>query len=123
MGLADGVSGPGQRRHTPQEAPVGLVRVRHRAETLPAVAAQLVQAAVITGAGIGVGRDGLVIRQRLLGESRPGHRRRRMRGGDDARVLVGEQFRFNIAVGGKQDRIRSQKITHRCHDDIVPGLG
>jgi hypothetical protein len=46
-----------------------------------------------------------------------------MRGCDDARVVVGEQFRFNIAVCGKQDWIRSQKITHRRHGYIVPDLG
>ena len=64
---------------------IGLVRIRHRAETLPAVAAQLVQAAVVAGARVGVGGDGLVVGQRLLGKRRPGHRRRRMRSGDDGR--------------------------------------
>ncbi len=47
--------GPGQRGHAAQEATVGLVRVGHRTEALPAVAPQLVEAAVIPGAGIGVG--------------------------------------------------------------------
>ena len=45
-----------------QEAPVRLVRPRHRAVALPAVAAQLVQAAVVAGAGVRVRRDGLARR-------------------------------------------------------------
>jgi len=32
------VGRPRQRRHTPQEAPVGLMRIGHRSETLPAIA-------------------------------------------------------------------------------------
>ena len=94
---------------------LGSCAIGHRAEALPAVAAQLVQAPVVAGAGVRVGRDGLVVGQRIFGECRPGHRRRRMRGGDDARILVGEQFGLGLAVGGQQDRIRSQEITHRRH--------
>jgi Co/Zn/Cd efflux system component len=70
-------------RHTTQEAPIGLVRIRHRAETLPAVSAQLVQPAVVAGAGIRVGHDGLVVSlvvglmagESLLGQGCPGHQR------------------------------------------------
>ncbi len=57
VGLADLVGGPGEHVEAAQEAPVGLVRPRHRAVPLPAVAAQLVQAAVVAGAGVGVGGD------------------------------------------------------------------
>src|SRR3712207_2947960 len=57
VGLADALGGTGQQRHAAQEAPVGLVRPRHRAVTLPAVAAQGVQAAVVARARVRVGRD------------------------------------------------------------------
>src|ERR1700733_13508245 len=43
IGFADGVGRPRQRRHAPQEAPIWLMRIRHRAKALPTVAAQLVQ--------------------------------------------------------------------------------
>ncbi len=48
-----------ERVQAAQEAPVGLVRPRHRAVALPAAAAQLVQAAVVAGAGVRVRGDGL----------------------------------------------------------------
>ena len=54
------------------------MRIRHRAEAFPAVAAQLVQPAVIPRAGVGVGGDRLVVGERLLGQRRPGDRRRRV---------------------------------------------
>nr|BBX79121.1 membrane protein [Mycobacterium florentinum] len=38
-----------------------------------------------------------------------------MRRGDDARILVGEQFGLGFDVAGQQDWIGSQEITHRCH--------
>ena len=107
VGLADGVGGPCQSPHAPQEAPVGFVRIRDRTKTLPAVTAQLVQPPVVAGARVGVGGDGLVVGQRLLGERRPGHRRRRVRGGDDGRVLVGRQLGLGFGVTGQQNRIRS----------------
>ena len=43
VGLPDRVGRPRQRGHAAQESPVGFVVVRHRAEPLPAVAAQLIQ--------------------------------------------------------------------------------
>ena len=58
--------------------------------------------------------------ERLLGQRRPRHRRRRMRGRDDRRILAGVEFRLGLGVAGKQDRIRPQKITHPRHAPIVP---
>src|SRR3954465_6906212 len=55
--LTDRLGGLRQHRHAAQEPAVGLVRPRHRAEALPPVAAQRVQAAVVAGAGVGVGLD------------------------------------------------------------------
>src|SRR6185437_12664205 len=43
VGLADGGRGPAERVQAAQETAVGLVRPRHRAVALPAVAAQRVQ--------------------------------------------------------------------------------
>src|SRR3712207_8154360 len=57
VGLADRLRGAGQHRHTAQEATVGLVRPRHRAVPLPAVAAQRVETAVVAGAGVRVRLD------------------------------------------------------------------
>src|SRR3712207_8877133 len=59
VGLADRLRGSGQRGEAAEEATVGLVRPRHRAVALPAVATQRVQAAVVAGAGVGVGLDGV----------------------------------------------------------------
>ena len=120
VGLADGVGGPRQRGHTPQEPAVRLVAVGHRAEALPSVAAQLIQAAVIAGAGIGVGGDGLVVGQRILRERRPCHRGRRMCGGHDGGVLGGGEFGLRCAVARQQYRIRSEEISHARHGLIVP---
>ena len=89
--------------------------VRHRAEALPPVAAQLIQTAVIAGAGVGVGGDGLVVGERILGQRRPRHRRRRMRRRHDRRVLAGGEFGLRLGVAGQQHRIRSQKISHPRH--------
>ena len=71
VGLTDRVGGTGQRRHAAQEAAVGFVAVGNRPEALPAVATQLVQPAVISGAGIGIGGDRLVVGQRILGQRTP----------------------------------------------------
>src|ERR1700679_3124028 len=54
IGLADGIGRPCQRRHTAQETPIRLMRIRHRAKAFPAVAAQLVQSAVIPRPRVGV---------------------------------------------------------------------
>ena len=120
VALADRVGRPRQRGDAAQKAAVGLVAVRHRPEALPPVAAQLIQAAVIAGAGVRVGGDGLVVGQRVLGERGPRHRRRRVSGGHDGGVLGGGQFGLGCAVAGKQHRIRSQEITHPRHGPIVP---
>ena len=88
VGLADGVGGLGQCRHAAQEAAVRLVRVGHGAETLPPVAPQLIQAAVVAGPGVRVRGDGPVVVEGLLGQRRPCHRGRRMRGRDSSRVLT-----------------------------------
>src|SRR2546430_10030656 len=68
VGLADRIGRPRQRAHTPQEPAVGLVAVGHGAEALPSVAAQLIQPAVIAGAGVRISGDGVVVGQRVLGE-------------------------------------------------------
>src|SRR3712207_6451800 len=44
VGLADGVGGLGERGDAAQEPAVGFMAVGHRSETLPSVAAQLIQA-------------------------------------------------------------------------------
>src|SRR5699024_2574580 len=48
-----------QDGHAAEETAIGLVVVRHRAEALPSVATQLVQAAVVAGARVRVGGHGL----------------------------------------------------------------
>ena len=73
-------------REGAQEAAVGLVLPRHRALTAPAGAAQRVEAAVVAGAGVRVRLDVALVGQGVLGEHRPGQRRRRVGGGDLARV-------------------------------------
>src|SRR4051812_40585810 len=60
VALSDGIGRSGERVQASQEAAVGLVRPRHRAVALPAVAAESVEAAVIAHARIGVGLDDLV---------------------------------------------------------------
>src|SRR5690349_15182860 len=69
VGFADGAGGLGECRDTAQEAAVGLVAPRHRTEPFPAVTTQQVEAAVVTGAGEGVGGDAIGIDGfvRLLG--------------------------------------------------------
>jgi len=106
--------------HAAKEAPIGLMRKRNRPKAFPAVAAQLVQAAVIPGSGVGVGGDRLVVGQRAFGQRRPGDRGRRVCGGDDGRVVTGVQLGFGIGVAGQQGRIGSQQIMHRRHGAIVP---
>ena len=103
VGLADRVGGARQRGHAAQEPAVGFVAVGHRPEALPPVAAQLIQAAVIAGAGVRVGGDGLVVGERVLGERGPRHRRRRMRGGHDRRVLGGGQF--GLGRAGRREAV------------------
>ena len=120
VGFTDCVRGLRECGHTAQETPVGFVRVRNGPETLPAVAAQLVEAAVVAGAGVGVRGDRLVVGQRVLSERRPGHRCGGVRGGHDCGVLVGLQFDLGRLVAWQENRIRSQEITHPRHGPIVP---
>ena len=57
VGLLEQRSGLTERGQRTQEALVRLVRPRHRAGTLPTVAAQHVQTAVVADPGIGITRD------------------------------------------------------------------
>ena len=125
VALADIVGGPGKGGDAPQEAPVGFVTVRHRAESLPSIAAQLVQTAVVAGAGVGVRGDHLVVGQSLLGQYRPGHRGGGVGGGHDGRVLAGRQRGFSLGITGKQNGLGSQKIAKRCHEhqDVMDRRG
>ena len=75
-----------QRRERTQKALVGRVRPRHGAEALPAAAAQLVETAVVAGAGVGVGGDGVSVTESAFGEHGPREARRRMRGSYVSRV-------------------------------------
>ena len=77
----------GQGRERAQEAAVGLVLPRHRPLAAPAGPAQGVEPAVVAGAGVGVRLDVAVVGQGVLGEHRPGQRRRRVGG----RHLLGAQ--------------------------------
>src|SRR6266567_3331100 len=52
-------------------AAAGLLFPWDRAMPVPARPAQQIQAAVIAGAGVGVGRDHLLLAQRAFGERRP----------------------------------------------------
>ena len=83
VGLADRVArGGAEGGQAAQEAPVGLVRPGDGAVALPAVAAQRVEAAVVAGAGVGVGLDRAAAVQRRLRQQRPGQRERRVLGRD-----------------------------------------
>ena len=123
VGLADRVGGARQRRYATQETAVGLMRVRHRTKTPPAVTPQLIQSAVITGTGVGVSGDGLIVGQRLFGQRRPGHRCRRMRAGHDRGILTGQQVGLGVGVTGQQHGVWPQEITRRRHSCYcaVPG--
>lgn len=100
VALADIAGGPGQGGDAPKEAPVGFVTVGHRTESLPSVAAQLVQTAVVPGAGVGVCGDHLVVAQGIFGQYRPGHRGGGVGGGHDGRVLAGRQRGFSRGITG-----------------------
>ena len=100
VGLTDIVGGSGQGGDASKEAPVGFVTVRHRAESLPSVAAQLIEAAVVAGAGVGVRGDDLVIGQGFLGQYRPGHRGGGVGGRHDGGVLAGRQCGFSLGITG-----------------------
>ncbi len=56
VGFADVAGGPASEATHRREPLVRLMGERHRAEALPAVAPQLIQPAVITGAGVGIVR-------------------------------------------------------------------
>ena len=72
--LADATGRGREGGQRPEEPAVGLVLPRHRAVALPPVAAQLVEAAVVADARIGVRRDvvDVAVGQRLLGQGGPG---------------------------------------------------
>ena len=120
IGLADGIGRPCQRRHAAQETAIRLMRIRHRAKAFPAVAAQLVQPAVIPRPRVGVGGDRLVVGEGVFGQRRPGDRGRRVGCGDGGRVVTGVQLGLGIRVTGQQGRFGSQQIMHRRHGAIVP---
>src|ERR1700759_3133262 len=73
--LVDGVGRLGQHGQRAQEALVGLVLPRDRAVAAPAGPAELVQATVVAGAGVGVGGDHLTLAEGALGQGGPGRRR------------------------------------------------
>ena len=100
VGLANIVSRTGQGGDAPKEAPVGFVTVGHRAESLPSVAAQLIETAVVAGAGVGVRGDHLVVGQGVLGQCRPGHRGGGVGGGHDGRALACRQCGLRLGITG-----------------------
>src|SRR6478672_1898288 len=99
VALADGTGGAGERRERPQEAPVGLVRPRHRALPAPARLAQRVERPVVAGAGVRVGLDvAVTVGERVLGEHRPRERARGEGGGHLHGVDAGVEL-----LGGRVD--------------------
>src|SRR4051812_3100395 len=121
LGLADRLGRLRQRGDAPQETAVGLVRPRHGAEALPAVAAQRVQPSVVAGAGVGIGLDrggqaplGPV--QRLLGQRRPRRAHRRVVRGDLGGRVSGGEFGFGLRMGGEQGGRRlTEQVARRTH--------
>ena len=108
VGSADGVGRTSQSRHAAQEAVVGFVAVGNRPEALPPVAAQLVQSAVISGAGVGVGGDRLVVGTRRPRPGRPtppkprDGRRPQSRASRRPRVRLRRRCRWAAGLGGSE---------------------
>ena len=103
-----------QRGERAEKAAVGLVRPRHRPEALPPVAAQLVEPAVVAGAGVGVAGDRLARGQRPLGERRPRQRRRRVRRGHLGRVRATVE-RGGGRVGRQQGGVGPEQVAVQRH--------
>ena len=108
----------GQQRDAAQEAAVRLVRPRHRAVALPAVAAQRVEAAVVAGAGVGVGLDGAgepaVAVQGPLGERGPRGAGPRVLGGHLGRVAaLGERGLGRRVAREQRGRRLAQQVDAR----------
>ncbi len=101
-----------------QEAAVRLVRPRHRALTAPAGLAQLIERAVVAGAGVGVGLDREAGRERDLGEQGPGQRRLRVMTGRERRVTAGEQL-GRCRVFGQQRLGDTQQVLGVRHASTI----
>jgi simple sugar transport system ATP-binding protein len=127
--LADRLGGAGQHGQAAQEAAVGLVRPRHRAVALPAVAAQRVQPAVVAGPRVGVGLDGrgqpaVGPVGRALGQRRPRRARPGVRRGDLDRVGAGGQRRLGLRIAGQQHRVGAAEQVASGGDHLrPPGTG
>jgi hypothetical protein len=100
-----------------EESSVGLMAVRDRPESLPSVAAKLIEPAVISGTSIGVRGNGLPALQSGLGQVSPRDGRRRIVGRHLRRIRVVEQSGLRLVVAGKQRRLWSEQVTERSHDD------
>src|SRR5699024_3975955 len=71
VGLSGPIRGLGQHRDGPEETLIGTVFPRHRAEALPTRFAELVEATMVAGTGVGVSRHGVTIVQRTFRERGP----------------------------------------------------
>src|SRR5699024_5993834 len=91
--VAESPGGLAQQGERPQEAAVRGVGGRDRSLTPPAGLAQGVPAAVVPGAGVGVGGDLVAVGQRVLGEGGPDQRGVEMTGGDVAGLAVDQLLR------------------------------